>query len=90
LIWVKLHVWTLKGSASGFSTFTLITELQREIPIFLFRYIGHKDDAAITRQNKNTTITTDPVITEESIKVRSLALKRVEHGNSSTLRWHNK
>jgi hypothetical protein len=33
----------LKGHLSGVSNYTLlITELQREIPIFLSTYIGHK------------------------------------------------
>jgi hypothetical protein len=46
-----------------------------------------------TRQYKNTTLTINPVIMDEEhikIKIRSLVLKKVEHGNNSTLRWHNK
>jgi hypothetical protein len=43
LICVTLHVPTLIGSSSGVSSYTLlITEFQREIPIFLFTCIGHK------------------------------------------------
>jgi hypothetical protein len=43
LIWVTLHVSTLKGPSSGVSSYTLlITGLQREIPIFLLTYTGHK------------------------------------------------
>jgi hypothetical protein len=40
---------------------------------------------------QNTALTIDPIITEEEyIKIRSLVLKKVEHGNNSTLRrWHN-
>jgi hypothetical protein len=38
-----LHVSTHKGSYSGVSSYTLlITELQREILIFLFAYTGHE------------------------------------------------
>jgi hypothetical protein len=42
LIWVTLHVSTLRESPSGVSNYTLlITGLQREITIFLFTYTGH-------------------------------------------------
>jgi hypothetical protein len=41
--WGILHVSTHKGSSSGVFSYTLlITELQSEIPIFLFTYIDHK------------------------------------------------
>jgi hypothetical protein len=50
--------------------------LQCEIPIFLFKYIDHKNHAAISIQRK-----------VGNIKIRLLVLKKVEHGNNSTLRW---
>jgi hypothetical protein len=37
------HVSTFQESSSGVSSYTLlITELQREIPVFLFTYTDHK------------------------------------------------
>jgi hypothetical protein len=43
LIWVTLHVSTIKESSSGVSSYTLlITELQSEMPILLLTYTDHK------------------------------------------------